>query len=149
MNSQVEFKDVRVTSGSSVLYSSDFANGASEWRTMGGTWVAEDGVYKQTAPDARTRAGIGGNDWRDDAVTLKVREAGGEGRVSISVRSQGPFGGVTLNLGGPVGTLATMDRMGFGMGRGARNTLGTAPGSFENGRWYDVKIDVTGPRASG
>ncbi len=80
MNSQVEFKDVRVTSGSSVLYSSDFANGASEWRTMGGTWMAEDGVYKQTAPDARTRAGIGSTDWRDYAVTLKVRKTGGECR---------------------------------------------------------------------
>jgi alpha-N-arabinofuranosidase len=76
-----------------------------------------------------------------------VRVIGGEGRVSISVRSQGPFGGVTLNLGGPTGTLATMDRMGFGMGPGTRNTSGTAPGSFENGRRYDVKIDVAGPHA--
>jgi hypothetical protein len=103
MNIQAEFKDIRVTRGSNVLYSSDFANGASEWRTMGGTWVAEDGVYKQTVPDARTHARIGSNDWRVYAVILKVRRTGGDGRVSISVRSRGPFGGVTLNLGEPRG----------------------------------------------
>jgi alpha-L-arabinofuranosidase len=147
MNSQAEFKDVRVSSGSRALYSSDFANGASEWRTMGGTWSAENGVYRQTASDARARASIGGDDWQDYSVTLKVRKTAGDGPVSISVRSRGPGAGVTLSLGGPAGTLASLDRMAMGMARGGQNSLGTAPGALETGRWYDVRIDVTGPRA--
>jgi alpha-L-arabinofuranosidase len=37
--------------------------------------------------------------------------------------------------------------MAMGMARGGQNSLGTAPGALETGRWYDVRIDVTGPRA--
>ena len=48
-----------------------------------------------------------------------------------------------LNLGGPAGTLASLDRMAMGGG----SSLGSAPGTMETGRWYDVRIDVTGPRA--
>jgi alpha-L-arabinofuranosidase len=143
MDSQAEFRDVKVSSGSQVLYSSDFANDASEWRSFGGTWAAEDGVYKQTSTEARARAFIRGDDWRDYSVTLKVRKTAGDGRVSIGVRGRGPGGGAMLNLGGPAGTLASLDRMAMGGG----SSLGSAPGTMETGRWYDVRIDVTGPRA--
>ncbi len=65
MNSQAEFKDVQVFSGSRVLYFSGFANGASEWRAFSGDWTAEGGVFRQTVPDARAFPTIGSSDWRD------------------------------------------------------------------------------------
>src|SRR5450759_938286 len=43
MNSQAEFKDVKVTQGEKVLYASDFAKGVTEWRSgRGGQWSVQD-----------------------------------------------------------------------------------------------------------
>jgi len=146
MNSQAEFKDVKVSSGAQVLYFSNFSTGASEWRTYNGTWATQDGVYKQTAPDWLARASVGSDDWQDYSLTVKARKTAGDGPVSISVRTglrPGRGGVVMLNLGGTAGTLASFDRWALG----EMKSMGSVPGTLELNRWYDIRIDVTGPHA--
>jgi hypothetical protein len=145
-NGQAEFKDVKVTSGSQVLYSSNFAKDAAGLQTFNGTWQIEDGVYKQTNSDWLTVASIGSDDWKDYSVSLKVRKPADDGSVAIAIRNSrriGYGGAVTLSFGGWPRGLATL---GYWNLTGTKS-LGSAPGKFESGRWYDVKIDVTGSHA--
>jgi alpha-L-arabinofuranosidase len=145
-NGPAEFKDVKVTSGSQVLYASDFARNAAGVQTFNGSWQVEDGVYQQTASDWLTVAGIGNDDWRDYSVSLKLRRPSGEGSVAIAIRNSkriGYGGAVTLSFGVPGRSLASL---GYWNLTGTKS-LGRAAGSFENGRWYDVRIDVAGAHA--
>lgn len=143
MNSQAEFKDVKVTQGEKVLYASDFAKGVTEWRSgRGGQWSVQDGVYRQQGSDAMARATTGDANWADYTLSLKARKTGGQGfQVSFRARDFGTS--LMLNVGGTPGVLASVDRM----ANGTRTRLTpAAAGEVETGRWYDVKIDVQGPR---
>jgi hypothetical protein len=66
--------------------------------------------------------------------------------LAIAIRNSrriGYGGAVTLSFGGWPRGLATL---GYWNLTGTKS-LGSAPGKFESGRWYDVKIDVTGSHA--
>lgn len=145
-NGQAEFKDVKVTSGGRVLYSSNFERNADGIQTFNGSWQVEGGVYKQTNSDWLTVASVGNDEWRDYSITLKLRRPSGEGQVAVAIRNSkriGYGGAVTLSLGGSPRGMATL---GYWNLTGTKS-LGSVPGTFESGRWYDVRIDVTDAHA--
>ena len=145
-NSQAEFKDIKVSNGSQLLYSSNFAKGASEWHTYNGDWQTEDGVYKQTSSDWFNIASVGSQDWRDYSLSLKFRKTGGEGEIDVSFHSAPNqiFGGdMRLVLGGFRGALASM----FLRTEDGKRSMQRAPGTLQVGQWYDVRIDVAGAHA--
>jgi alpha-L-arabinofuranosidase len=139
-NSQAEFKDIKVSNGSQVLYSSNFAKGASEWHTYNGDWQTVDGVYKQTSSDWFNIASVGSQDWRDYSLSLKFRKID----VSFHSAPNQIFGGdMRLVLGGFRGALASM----FLRTEDGKRSMQRAPGTLQVGQWYDVRIDVAGAHA--
>jgi alpha-L-arabinofuranosidase len=143
-NGGAEFKDVKITSGSKLLYQSDFTKDSAGWNTFSGSWAIEDGTYKQSSTDWMTVSSIGSDDWRDYTVSLKLRKPAGEGSVAVAIRTSkriGFGGAVTLTFGG-----RNLASLGYWNLTGTKS-LGSVSGTFEAERWYDVKIDVAGSRA--
>ena len=135
-----EFKDIRVTRNGQVLYASDFSKEAAGWNTRSGHWVAENGVYRQTDPEATdTLTLFGDSSWTDYTLELKAkRNAGREGFI-IVFRSKGRDH-LQWNLGGWMNTKHAIQAV-----SGSSATIATEKaGSIETGRWYDVKIVLKG-----
>lgn len=137
-----EFKDIRVTKGDAVLYASDFAKNADPWqpRRRSGNWVVENGVYRQTDPQATdTLTLVGDESWQDYTLELKAKRNGGAEAFIICFRNEGREH-VQWNLGGWGNTQHAIQVV-----TGDSATIATqTPGSIEVGRWYDVKIVLHG-----
>ncbi len=133
---QAEFKDIKVTKGDQTLFSCDFADGTKGWKLLRGDWKAQDGVLRQNSPADNVRAIAGDKSWTDYTYTLKARKLGGaEGfLILFNVRDENRKS--WWNLGG-WGNQRHALEMGGIVGR-------DVPGSIETGRWYDIRIEVSG-----
>ncbi len=132
-----EFKDIRVEQDGKVLYSTDFAQGAENWRPESGRWVVEDGVYRQRS--RRNALSIVGDEtWSNYTLTLRARKlSSGEGfLVAFGRKGENQY---WWNLGGWGNTQHAIEYSQTPVGRPVR-------GRIETGRWYDVKIELAGER---
>jgi alpha-L-arabinofuranosidase len=109
---RAEFKDVQITQGYKELQKQDATT------IGGGRW--------------------GEKDWRDYTVTLKARRLSGNGNLFITVlddgagsRAQWLLGGWENKQHGIQTHFAEQDQL-----------LERVPGSLENNRWYDVKVQL-------
>lgn len=143
---QAEFRDIEVIRDGRTVYASRFGETAPEWRPASGEWSVQDGALRQTA---------GGEDRRillvepsladasDYTIRLKARKLGGaEGfLVMFRVRGRGDY--YWWNVGGWQNREHGIEKSvgGAKMGVGPR-----VPGRVETGRWYDLRIELEGPR---
>lgn len=137
-NTAAEFKEVRVEREGKLLYEADFTKGAEGWmpesgRRNAGTWAVEDGVYRQK--DAAVAwSYFGKEDWNNVTVTLKARKLkGAEGFLVSAGYADGRR--VQFNIGGWGNTQHAIQV-------GDAITGGAVRGSVEEGRWYDIKVEV-------
>lgn len=141
---RAEFKDIRVTSPSGeVLYTADLAAGMDGWRVFRGRWSGGGGALTQTDDGVDMRAVAGDPKWTDYTLSLKARKLGGaEGfLILFHVRNDNDL--LWWNIGGWGNTRHAIEKM----RGGGKTTLGAdVPGSVETGRWYDIKVEVRGPR---
>jgi alpha-L-arabinofuranosidase len=144
LGSSAEFKDVRVTRPGATLYMDSFAYGTAGWTTTGGKWSVQDGAYRQADKNAAAFARIGDATWQDYTLTLKARKLDGLEGISIAVRNQEPGTEVQWNLGD---TGNTEHRIKSYLGV-QEQVVDIAPGRLENGQWYDVKMEMNGPRVT-
>jgi alpha-L-arabinofuranosidase len=89
------------------------------------------------------RALAGSGDWTDYTLSVKARRTGGSGGLLVVFRAQDNASWFALHLGAPGSAAAYIER--------SYNQISTRlPPSYstaiETGRWYDVAIDVQGPR---
>lgn len=139
----VEFKDVRVTRGGETLFASDFVTEAKGWQLpREGNWSVANGALVQSDSRAVSSAWTEEVSWTDYTVSLKARKVGGSEGFIIAVRNGHQNTRVQWNVGGWGNTQ-----------HGIQSTLGVqdqlvaqVPGSIESGRWYDVRIELKGPR---
>jgi alpha-L-arabinofuranosidase len=131
-----EYKDIRVTRGDKVLYASDFRGQAEGWQVKGGQWVVENGVYRQKDPTGQDTLTLFGDDtWTEYTLELKAkRNTGNEGFMALVRYSGG--NGVQWNLGGWANSKHAIQVGGA--------IVTEAAGSIEEGRWYDVKMELKG-----
>lgn len=137
-NTAAEFKDVQVEQDGKILYQSDFSKGEEGWgpepgRRLMGKWVAADGVYRQQET-VTSHSYFGDGSWSNITVRLKARKLKGAEGFVISV---GTADGrcAQWNVGGwnnHQHAIQTGDAI---VGKALR-------GSVEEGRWYDVKVEV-------
>jgi alpha-L-arabinofuranosidase len=140
---QAEYRDVRVTQGGRELLSADFSNGAPGWRPILGNWQAEDGVYRQTSPAVDIRSVAGDPNWTDYTLSLKARKTGGAEGFLVMFRVQDDANWYWWNVGGWNNTQHAIEHS---VG-GAKSIAGEViPGRIETGRWYDLRVEVQGPR---
>ena len=143
-NSRVEFDDVRVTSGTELLFQEAFDAPASDWRSEAGSWSVADGVYRQGGNQepaiSRLPAIIGRTNY---TVTLRARKTGGAEGFLIGFGAVDADNYYWWNLGGWENTQHAVEMAAAG---GRRIVGGAVPGRIEPDRWYDIRIDVAGTR---
>ncbi|MDR0352499.1 MAG: DUF1080 domain-containing protein [Opitutaceae bacterium] len=138
-HSRAEFKDFVITHGGRELFRADFANEKqlAAWQTRRGAWAIRDGALRQENPDEPdVRALAVDGAWTDYTLSVKARKLGGE--EGFLVFFQAEPGGETgrLNLGAYRNTQYTLNLGGA--------PAASAAGRIEDGRWYDIRVEVTG-----
>ncbi len=146
---QAEFDDVRLASGSSKLLDETFTRPADGWRAEGGDWKVAGGVYQQTATAKPAMA-------RPVAVRIPVREGGANYTLSLRARKTGGNEGFLIGFGSTDAdnhywwNVGGWGNRSHGIERRRQGVTGPVgpqvPGRIESGRWYDIKITVEGPR---
>lgn len=142
-NTQAEFKDVKVVKDGKTLYESDFEADANGWSRVGGEWKLVDGALRQAGAGSDRRAIAGDSAWVDYTLLLKARKlGGGEGfLILFSVKDNNNW--VWWNIGGWNNTQHGIEYS----DEGGKSLVGkSVPGSIETGRWYDIRIELSGQR---
>ncbi len=138
---QAEYKEIEVTAGEKVLYRSDFATEAKGWTPTGGEWAVVSGAYRQNAKGENLRSILKLpelSEATDYTVHLKARKiSGNEGFLVFFHVTGDDF--YMLNLGGWSNTGYAIKHNGTWIGKSVR-------GKIDAGRWYDIRIELTGPR---
>jgi len=135
---QAEFKDIKVTRGDKTLFQSDFSKGLEGWKTIRGQWSVQDGALRQMGRETDVRAIADDKSWDNYTYTLKARKLGGAEGFLIMFRVKDPSAKAWWNLGGWGNTRHAIE-LGGVVGNGVR-------GRIETGRWYDIRIELTGSR---
>jgi alpha-N-arabinofuranosidase len=136
-NTAAEFKDIRVEKDGQVLAAPDFSKGANAWQTDGGAWSVVDGAYRQ-GDAAVGLSYFGDENWTGYAITLKARKISGpEGFLIVFGHKGGDK--YWWNVGGWGNHEHAIEFNQTDVGR-------HVPGSVETGRWYDLKVQISGRR---
>ena len=135
---QAEFKDIKVTQGDKVLYTSDFATGGTNgWRLHDGHWEVSDGVLRQTSDANNVRAFIGDKNWTNYTLTLKARKISGAEGFLISFRVQDENAKSWWNIGGWGNTRDAIEMDDL--------PEDSVDEHIETNKWYDIRIEQNGP----
>ena len=142
-NTQASYSNVVVTKAGQTLYQSSFASGATGWRVYNGTWTATGGTYRQTALTTDCRSTTGDTDWSDYTITLKARKDGGSEGFLILYNWLDDQNWTWWNIGGWNNTQHAIEHC----QGGGKSIVGSyVPGQVETGRWYDIRIELSGER---
>jgi alpha-L-arabinofuranosidase len=135
---QAEYKDIKVTQGDKVLFASNFAKDSKGWKFHGGDWKTVDGALRQSSDEQGVRALVGKKEWKDYTLTLKARKLGGKEGFLILFAAPNEKDKAWWNLGGWGNKEHGVELRGVGHDHVA--------GKIETGRWYDIKVELQGPR---
>ncbi len=143
---RAEFRDVEVRQDGKTLYASSFPSGAADWRSLRGQWSVVDGAYRQTSPETNMRAVLDApalSGLSDYTLHLKARKLAGSEGFLILFRVRGDEQYYWWNIGGWQNREHGIERS-----DGAEKVqLGShVPGHIETGRWYDIRVELSGPR---
>jgi alpha-L-arabinofuranosidase len=145
-HTQVEYADISVAApDGQKLFPADLAGDATGWVHTGGEWRAQDNAIK-TMADAETWATTGDRSWTDYIVHLRARKLGGREGFLVLWHAADGDNYRWWNIGGWGNTVARCEAA----ESGSREPYGPgAPFSVETGRWYDLKLEVSGNRLRG
>ena len=148
-DTQAEFDDVRLESGSAPLLNDTFSQAAESWQPEAGEWKVADGVYRQTAGSSPALA-------RAISARIPVKEAGPNYTLSLRARKTGGNEGFLIGFGAMDAAnhywwnLGGWGNRSHGIEKrrhGVTDPVGPqVPGRIETGRWYDIRVAVEGPR---
>lgn len=136
---RAEFRDIKVTHEGQTLYQNDQSlNGWDNWK---GSWMATDGVIKQSAPGTDYVLTTGNPNWTDYTYTLQARKLGGKEGFLILFHVKNKNNWVWWNIGGWGNTRTAFNRA-FHSAQGEFGP--SAPSSIDTNRWYNIKVHVHG-----
>jgi hypothetical protein len=143
-NTQVEFADLKVVSGTNVVLSDSFEAPDSGWQRESGEWRVADGVCRQisSATPALMKFAFT-NSATNYTVSVRAKKDGGAEGFLVGFGAADDQNFYWWNLGGWNNTVSTLEKS----VDGERGPIGPKVNArIESGRWYDIKIDVTGAR---
>lgn len=147
-HTQVQYKDITVTGpGDHTLLTADLTGDAHDWQSSGGgPWNIQDQTIAPSAPNAESWAMTGDPSWTDYTIHLKARKLGGPEGFLVLFHAQDGRNYRWWNVGGWGNTLARCEAT----RDGTRDPFGSShPFTVETGRWYDLRLEVTGNRLRG
>jgi alpha-L-arabinofuranosidase len=140
-STNVQYKDMKVTSGDKVLLQSDFTSGTDNWRLGAGAWAADGGTLHQSGNLTDCRATAGDAAWTDYTYSLKAQKlSGSEGfLVMFHVVDQNNY--LWWNIGGWGNTRTSIEKA----ASGAKTEISRSTNMQVNAnQWYDIRIEVKG-----
>jgi alpha-L-arabinofuranosidase len=143
-HTQNEYSDIRVTApdGSPLVSRPDQLS----WRSTGGEWRVRDNAFSPASRDAETWTVAGEPGWTDYTIRLRARKLGGREGFIVLFHAKDGDNYHWWNVGGWDNTLSRCEAS----EGGSRAAYGTGtPFSVETGRWYDLRLEVTGQRMRG
>ncbi|MEO6993924.1 MAG: alpha-L-arabinofuranosidase C-terminal domain-containing protein, partial [Lacunisphaera sp.] len=144
---RVEYTDMAVTGpDGKMLSSKNLINEPGQWKFPNGKWAVEDGVIQPRGNHQQTWALAGNPAWTDYTVTVRARKIeGNEGFIILWHAADGD-NYRWWNIGGWSNTLSRCESS----EGGGREPIGPGtPFTVETGRWYDLKLVVTGRTVRG
>jgi len=139
-NTSVEFDDLKVVSGTNVVLHDSFDSG---WQHISGDWQVVDDVCRQTSmatPALLTHTFE--NAAANYSISVRAKKIGGAEGFIVGFGARDSENYYWLNLGGWNNTVSAVEKS----EDGERQPIGQkVTGKVEIGRWYDIKIQVTGP----
>lgn len=137
-NTQVEFKDVKVTKEDGTAVNLDLNSVADKK----GAWTLENGVLSQTSLETPTRYIVDGFSGNRFTLECQVRKVGGhEGFFLYFGLSQDDKKGFVYNVAGWNNQSTAVEGVSDGQTTGVVGDRVSQ--SLENNKWYDVKLVVT------
>ena len=141
-----EYKDIVVTVAGKTVYASGGDTAGAKWNPQQGQWSEKDGLIKQTGGGENLKSLLSLSaltDATDYTVTLKARKTGGNEGFLILFHANDTGNFSWWNIGGWGNTLTGIETGSAGQKAedGPRS-----PNHVETGRWYDLKIELTGRR---
>lgn len=142
-----EYTDITVSApAGQQLFAADLSKDASAWSVTGGDWKIQDGAIRPAAGDRESWAIIGDPTWTDYTIRLRARKLAGREGFLVLWHAVDGDNYHWWNVGGWDNSLARAEVS----DGGDRHSYGPrAPFKVEVGRWYDVRVEVTGRRMRG
>jgi alpha-L-arabinofuranosidase len=145
-HTDAEYKDVSITHGDQTLLAVDPAKGTEGWKFTGGNWGIADSSIKALKTDAETWAVFGDPSWTDYTIRLKARKNGGAEGFLILYHAVDGDNYHWWNVGGWGNTRTEPEAA----QDGSRAPFGKSSDfTVETGKWYDLRVEVTGSRVRG
>ena len=144
-NTQAEYKDITVTRANKQVYQSDFSKGAEGWKLVSGDWKTQDGALRQSGGGDNLLALAGDPSWTDYTLTLKARKLGGDEGFLILFHVRDAENLVQWNIGGWNNKRFVVEQK---EGNANREISKGPERGIESKRWYDIKVEVQGDKAS-
>ncbi len=146
-HTQVEYSDVSVTGADGrTLFSPDSLADVKGWDFTGGDWRVFGRSLVPVQMDGETWAIIGEPNWSDYTIRLRARKLGGREGFIVIFYAQDGNNLKWWNIGGWGNTVTRTESA----EEGARGPYGDSSDfTVVTGRWYDLRLEVTGNRARG
>jgi alpha-L-arabinofuranosidase len=138
---QSEYKDMKVTVGDKVVYSSDSAGATDQWQPGDGEWSWDKSTLRQESNNVNCRDTVGDTKWSDYVYTLKARKISGNEGFLVMFHVQDDDNWLWWNIGGWNNSRTVIQKT----ENGASRELGRAQNvTVDIDRWYDIKIETQG-----
>jgi alpha-L-arabinofuranosidase len=146
-HTQVEYKDITVTAPDGrELLKADLTKDTRGWQFTGGKWDLQEQAIKPSAADAESWAVTGDPNWTDYTIHVKARKTGGREGFLVLWHATGPDTYNWWNIGSHGNTVARFEAT----ENGGTEIFGpTSSFQVETGRWYDLKVEVSGRHVRG
>lgn len=146
-HTDVEYQDITVTDPEgNMLLPADRASDRGAWDSTGGEWQVENNLIKPADSDAETWTFIGNPNWTDYTIRLRARKLGGREGFIVLFHAANRDNYHWWNIGGWDNTVTRTEAT----ENGARQPYGPeADFTVETGRWYDLRLEVSGNRLQG
>jgi alpha-L-arabinofuranosidase len=144
-NTRSEFKDLKVTRGEKTLLAADFKDERSlaDAKLFSGEWSVQDGAVRQTTDRPGAFLVAGDPSWSDYTIQVKARKLDGREGFLVRFNSLDRDTFTMWNVGGYRNLRHAIELV----EGGATSQLGNpVPGKIEPGRWYDLRVEVSGQR---
>lgn len=146
-----EFTDISVVAAGSdqPVYQSKFANGHQGWRLDSGGWACSAGALQQLEDGEMNLAVLDVPELKnasDYTVSLKARKISGEEGFLIAFRATNRDNLIFWNIGGWNNRETAFEMVAGGSKSGMGPRIA---GNVETGKWYDIRIEVSGKKMRG
>ncbi|TWT85018.1 Extracellular exo-alpha-L-arabinofuranosidase precursor [Planctomycetes bacterium CA13] len=143
-DASVEYKGIKFESGGDVLFDQrDIKDDDVLKVGIGSRWNVTPEVTRQTSRGGYTRAMMGDYRWSDGTLTLQARKVAGRGGLMVLFRNTDGGSRIEWNIGaGGKHQLLSRQATHWDVPVVADET----PGTIEDGKWYDVRVELDGTR---